>query len=395
MARPYAILLFLALLGGLIAFFVVIAPWAWRRNGHETEVVRMGLALERGDRAEVMRLSERWRVGGYPNESRVALARLALLEQSPREALEHLRGIPGTGPMAAEASMLAGDSLLMLRQAGEAYLAYQHSISLDPRLYGSRLGLSATLMELGSLEPAAGQALEATELDDTDGRAWHVLASVQFQMQLWDESAESARKALERRLPRSSRLELQSMLAQWHLEHGRLEEARTTITNRGALDTGSGRQLALMGWLENLEGKTATGIASLETACRMAPQDADIPIWLADAQMRSGNWAEVLAAASKAQALSPDKPAPYHLMGQALDRLNRPAEATIQRARQEEVRRLLGVMTQLSSRADADPLNAEVREQLAQTSEQLGRNDWARSWRETSKASLQLRTNPP
>jgi uncharacterized protein YjlB len=76
-------------------------------------------------------------------------------------------------------------------------------------------------------------------------------------------------------------------------------------------------------------------------------------------------------------------------------RLNRPAEATIQRARQEEVRRLLGVMTQLSSRADADPLNAEVREQLAQTSEQLGRNDWARSWRETSKASLQLRTNPP
>jgi tetratricopeptide (TPR) repeat protein len=395
MPRSFLILLLVSLLGGLVAIFVIDAPSAWRRIGHESEVSRMGLALERGDRTAVVRMAEVWRIQGYPDESRLSLARLALQEQSPREAMDQLRGIPASSPWGAEASMLAGDSLLMLHQAGEAYLAYQYSISQNSQLFGSRLGLSATLMELGALEPASVQALEATQLDETDGRSWHVLASVQFQMQLWDESAESARKALERRLPRSSRLELLSMLAQWHLEHGRLDDARATITNRGALDLGSGRQLALMGWLEDLEGKGAAGIATLESACTMAPQDADIPLWLADAFMRAGNWAGVLDAAKKAQALSPDKPAPYHLMGQALDRLNRPAEATTQRARQEEVRRLLGVMTQLSSKADADPSDSQVREQLAQTSEQLGRNDWARSWRETSKASLQLRTNPP
>lgn len=395
MPRLRMILLIMALIAGSSSVFVVVNWSLWRGTSHTTEVARMNVALERGDRAEVVRLAAQWRTRGYPDESRLSLARLALVENSPGEALEQLRGVQGDGPFQAETAMLAGDSLLLLNQVGEAYLAYQHSLAVNPQLFGARLGFAATLMELGSLEPAAEQALEATHLDATDGRPWHILASVQFQMQLWDESAESSKKALERRLPRSSRLELLSMLAQWHLEHGRLAEARTTIENRGALDAGSGRQLALVGWLADLEGKGMTGITALESACQMAPQDADIALWLAEAQMRSGNWSGVLTAASKAQALSPDRPAPYHMKGQALDRLNRPAEAIAQRNEQERVRQLLAVMTKLSARADADPSDAHVREQLAQTSEQLGRADWARSWRATSRASSHLRTHTP
>lgn len=366
------------------------APWDSQRDQ-----VALQRAIEAGNRPEVERIADNWRARGLGDEAAIALANLALVEGNPAEALGILAPRKVDGEARARAAVVAGDALLVLKRVGEAFQAYQAALSVTPDLGRARLGLAACLLELGSLEQAAAQARDASSQDDSDGRPWHIEASVRHQLREWNEATDAAEKALARKLPRSSRIELLALLAQWNLENGKVEEARRQIESRALLAPGGARQQALEGWVAEASGNTGKGLSLVREAMKSAPADPEIAQWLAEALTRTGDWAGALEAATKAQQLSPDRPSNYHLRAMALDRLGKPEKAREERARQERVTRLLATMTDLAAKANADPSDATIREEMAQVSEQLGRLDWARSWRETSRASSFLRSGNP
>lgn len=355
----------------------------------------MKRAIEMGNRSEVERIAANWRARGHGDEATIALANLALFEGNPAEALGILTPRKFDGEARSEAAVVAGDALLVLKRVGEAFQAYQSALTVSPDNSRARLGLAACFLELGSLEQAAAQAREASTQDDSDGRPWHIEASVRHQLREWNEAAEAAEKALARKLPRSSRIELLALLAQWNLENGKVEDARRQIESRALLAPDGARQQALEGWLAEATGNTAKGLSLVREALNSAPSDPEIAQWLAEALTRAGDWGGALEAATKSRELSPDRPSNYHLRAMALDRLGKPVEAREERERQERVTRLLATMTELAAKANADPSDAGIREEMARVSEQLGRPDWARAWRETSRASSLLRSGNP
>lgn len=383
-------------LAGLAAGIIMVVCAGWFRGGDpRREEVLLSEALEAGNRGAVERLAHAWRARGQADEAVIALARLAMVEGNAAEALGLLGGRKMTGQSQARMAVVAGDALLLLRRVGEAFQAYQSALSLSPDMGPAHLGLAACLLELGSLEQASVQALAASARDDTDGRPWHIEATVRHQLGDGNEAAQAAEKALARKLPRSSRIEILALLAQWHLESGRVPEARHMVESRAILAPEGPRQQGLEGWLAEISGNGAKGIPQMREALKAAPSDPEIAQWLAEALARAEDWQGVLEAASLARKLSPDRPTNYHLQAMALDRLGKPAEAVKIRERQEKVTRLLATMTDLAGKADADPANAAIREEMARVSEQLERPDWARAWRETSRASSLLGSPTP
>jgi tetratricopeptide (TPR) repeat protein len=209
------------------------------------------------------------------------------------EAAEQYRAALDARPEFALARNNLGTVLRDLGRTDEAVEAFRTAVVLDPALALARANLGQALVDAGRVEEALEHCQEAVRLQPDLAAAHNNLGN--------------AYRNLDR----------------WSLAHGAYAEAL-----RLSPDLGNARIHANLGLALQHDGKLAEALACLRRAVELAPDDAEMWQYLANAHAADEDYAAAIPACQRVVALKPEWVQAHNDLGWALQEEGRLSEAS-------------------------------------------------------------------
>jgi len=289
----------------------------------------------------------------------------------------------GDHAAAAEAADLVdrGRHLLDRQSLAQAHDAFERAVSRDPGSADAHRGLAAVAYDQGALMRAVVHLERAAALDPADGRPHRMIGHICRDLDHRERAVAAYREALTRGLSPAATTEVRIELADQLLKLG---DAVGALGELPEVDDDSAASVPLLAvrceatWIA--DGADAA-VEVLTAAIGRHPDEAPLLALLGRLQVDLGHWDEALEPLTRAAAVDPTDLATLQALVTAHERLGRQAEATRLRERRETVQAALERLSRLTREADADLWNGTVRDELADTCEQLGKADLAAMWR--------------
>lgn len=354
------------------------------RQGHADKAQRLALLLEADGHKDHARLL---RAAAFYHQARPLLEVEDRRAAAPllRRALTECNRVEDQAELRVEAAILMGQCLLYLQQLREAARVLQFALAEWPDSAEAHRALAAVYYDQGALLRAVPHLEEAARLEPRDGRPHRFLGHIYKDLDSKPEAVAAFQAALERDLGELFRQDVQEQLAELLTRQGNYAEALAVLDAHSR-------------WRE------LPALLALRAECLLGQQRPDPARALLDEGLGTYPAAvellrlrarlhlydsEPQAAARllhRALAKDPHDFASRFQLAQALEALDRKAEAAEQRRLGQQTQDYLAQLTELNRKAFNDPWDGAVRRQLAEVCQKLGKTDLAAMWLQAAQA---------
>lgn len=237
--------------------------------------------------------------------------------------------------------------------------------------------LAIVYFDLGAHDLAIPHLNRLAELDPLDFRPYRTLGEIYQEVKLDDQAIRALKEALNRNPPDEVRREASVRLAESLLRQNQFESALSYLPNNDQ----SVDALTIRGRCLLSLGKKTEARESLEKAIALDRESLPVLLLSADIHASEADAEAEIADLETASRLYPFEPAVHYQLAVAQRTAGR-----LEKAEQSmnEFQRLTDLTVQLSEKSKAllsDSANADLRSELADICDQLGRRELAQSWR--------------
>ncbi|RMF41234.1 MAG: tetratricopeptide repeat protein [Planctomycetota bacterium] len=346
-------------------------------NRSDDLIDRAVSAYRQDDRESLRRLVEADPPSDIPPEV-LALARglYGALENRVAEALDILHAAaqhPSVRPYALE---IAGELLYQQGDFRSAEEAFKAAIIADPTMAEPHRWLAAWYYDVGAMDNALLHLDHLARLQPDDFRPWRMRGLILADFERHAEAAQAYRRALQCPLPPQVAAEIHAELAhsllairdpEEALKH--VEQAQPTADN-----------LALHADCLLALGQTGAAQEKARRALELQPTHLRSLMLLAEMARQQGDLDQARRYLEKAAEYHPHEfDTRFHLMT-VYSALGEEERAREQQQEMERLRELRTRFTELHHASMRDPSSADLRYELGQVAEQLGKLDLAIDW---------------
>ncbi|MBX3443796.1 MAG: tetratricopeptide repeat protein [Planctomyces sp.] len=368
--------------GSVLSLLAAIALFRDRRSPEDHFNSALA-ALNRGDAAgvdEAFQILERR--PGFEDHARLLDAVLFLRGGRPDAALRSLSQIPTDGPLRRDVMLYTAQALHAQQRVMEAWSILQDLVAEHPDDVDGHRWLGAIYYDLGANDAAVYYLKRVSELAPDDYRPHHLLGLIASDFEDFPTAAAHFRKLLELDPPDELRRTIPLKLARALFAMREYDQIQTLL--RDAPE--SAESLALLAWCSQNEGDLDTARSLMDAALALDPQQRDALLVKVDLISLDGDPEDVLQLLQEAVAAHPyDQELRYRLALQ-YRRLGREEEHEAELAAWNSVTERIMKLSNLNREAIARPTDPDVRDQLADVCESLGKADLAKMWREAADA---------
>jgi tetratricopeptide (TPR) repeat protein len=381
-------MLLVAVLVGMVGGAAAAAWWWFHSTRPEVRLQRGRDALHRGDRDEAERVIQLLLADGHADEAHLLRGESYFLEQQHAQAIAELARIhePDT-PLRIEAALLLGQCQVLLNQPEQAERAFRFVVYHRPDSLIARRCLTGIYYLQGASMRSVGQAMEWARLDERDGQPYLTMGHIHRDLgdAYLPDAIDDYKEALRRDLPPASAEEVREELAACLVRRVQFSEALVALDGEAPLPPSPERQALRVRCLWGL-GRTDEARSLLDQGLAEWPHSVELLLIGADIRQADERYADAARLLEAAIEQDRHDPQTRHKLALAYDALGRRADAAEQRRLEEKTKALLAEMEKLRDDAASDPWNPSPRLRLATLSAELGRDDWAKLWRNAAKA---------
>lgn len=350
--------------------------WAALTEGRLSEVsVRIGRLRQHPEFAEHIR---------------VLRAGVLVRTGNPNGGLEILSKISANDQLQERKLLLTCEALYQLKRFADAAVIARQILELPRHGSQAHRWLGAIYYDLGSMNQAEVHLRKLAALEPQDYSPFHLLGQVHNDFERFSEAIEDYRQALKRNPPIEIVAKLRLGLATAQAKSNDFHAALATLESV-RLENDIEAQALLAECLWSV-GRKVDAQRLLEQIQAIDADNTDV-LWLeARLALEEGQTAQAISVLLKIVANDPFHDVALMELAASYRRLGNSAEADRYLARRQVARQLFEKMVNLNTRAIQEPLNADVREELADVCENLGKPDLAAAWRDAAKALRPVRS---
>ena len=303
-------------------------------------------------------------------------------------ALESFSRVDQDGPLREHLQMNVGISYHALGRLVEAERVFRPLAKSSPNSPDAHRWLGIVYYDLGAYDFAIAHLSRLTELEPDDFRPYRLLGLMHRDFERDADSEAFYRKALECTPPKESRREIVGELALAYISQRKYREALKLVESEPA-----DAELLAIGsrCLMNL-GEKEKAASRLKEAARLDPDHRTVLMLQAEFFQADNRNTEALGRLRRAVKLDHFDIEARYKLALLLQKLGSTNEYKVEIAEWEKQKKMKEQLTDLNIKALSEPFNSELRFELADLCEQLGKKELAVMWR---KAGESIRTAAP
>ena len=227
-----------------------------------------------------------------------------------------------------------------------------------------------------------------TKLDPKDLSPHHLLGQIFYDFEQDTAAIEQLRQGLRISSTSDRRIAMQRLLSQSLLRHRSYEESLEVL-----------KGLEPDGWVLAMQadalwklGRKEEAQATLANAKTLAPDERLVLSVGSRFHLAAGEIEQAIPLLEKLLVLDANDAESRYQRALAYKRTGRPAESEIEMKRYEESREALHTLAELNRKAMAEPRNAELRDEIAEICERLGKKELGVVWRRAATTIRELNT---
>lgn len=320
------------------------------------------------------------------SEARLLRAAIDVRLGMPDLALRHLQHIPGD-KYREQSLMVAGESYYRLHRYLEAEVAFRQLTELNPK---SELGLRwlvAVYYDLGAYVHAMDISNRLTALRSQDFTPHRMLGMMSRDFERNQQAILHFRRALELGPPQDVRVEIVEELAAALVDEHEYDEAVALIEESLVQTSGTSHSLARSYWAL---GNPKLAIKHLALAEEDGPMNESVALTRARFALESGEPERAEPILRKIVAADPANIDAYYILGLVLGKRGQNDESRNAHAEHNRLVSLKETLTELNVKAIQNPRDGNVRIELADVCEKLGKHDLAQMWHRAANACLAI-----
>lgn len=375
----------LSLLVAGVLFAAGIATAMWPRPTPQ-QVYRQGWdALQRGDWARVSASIQQLRDRpDSVDQVRILRGGLLLRTGSAAPAIAELNRVRSDGTESDRALLLLCEALYSLKMWMQAEAVAQEIVRRQPDEPEAHRWLGAIYFDLGAMSHSEEHLKRLAELRPQDYSPYRLLGLIHKDFERYREAIADYQAALERHPPEKVRREILVELAKSQMKHNDFAGASQSLDFAWPASTIEPRVLqAECLWSLGQKEAARQALTKLKSE---KPRDSDVLRLTARFAVDEGRPAEAIEPLQKIIAADPHNDQALMELSAAYRRLGQEAEAEQFLERRNAARALMEEFVDLNKRAIKEPSNAELRDQIAEKCDQLGKKELAAVWRDAARA---------
>ena len=275
-----------------------------------------------------------------------------------------------------------GEAFYRMHQFVKAEQMLLQALELDADNSDARRWLASTYYDLGAMSLALEHLKIIGKIDLVDGRPFRLCGRIEKDFHRHAEAILDYREALHRDLPASERDAVTEELAECLVHQLQYSKAMDTLQDAKP----SASVFALQSTCYAALGDPVKAIAKANSALELNPHLISAILTRASIEMEVGKAENVIGLLEDATASHPGNFEILFQLVKALRLVGRNAEAEAQSARLAELETLVDEFARLNTNAFSDLGNADLRFQLGELAQRMGRPELARSWLEAALA---------
>lgn len=371
----------------VVALVALSATGAWRYRVTRAEyrMERAREAISAQDPKTVREYAGSLESAGYIDEARLIRAEANLAFGAPDLALKELNQISKEVPFHHRVAYLSGRSLMEIGDLREAHRVFNFLITEKPDDIDAYRGLAAIAYDLGQLSQALLHLKRIGELDAKDYRPFRLAGLINKDMSQ-DADAELAyREAIRRGLPASDEREVRVELGETLVKLTKYADGLEVIDGLDAEGATNPAAIAVKADCLRGMGKQAEASELIDRELTVRPT-AILHRLRGQIYQELSQLPQAIQSLEKSVEMDRYDHQAFYLLGQAYSGAGRTADANKALARVDVIKKNLDRITDLSGKAMERPWDAQIRLQLAETSEELGKPKLAEMWRKAAAA---------
>ncbi len=319
---------------------------------------------------------------GYEPHSRLLAGMVHLRRGDLQTALDHFWHARHHEQTRPRAFSLTGEAFYRQGNHREALRILSVALQADPENVEAHRWIAAVSYDLGAMDRALQHLARVSELDPEDPRPSRLSGLIHMDFERYELAIAAYREALRRHPAPDVWDEVRVELAQCLRKTGEFEEALAVLEPAAALpDADAVRaesHLAL--------GNTQRAGEIVQRALEQAPEHRDALLVQANLAVRTGDAEQAAEVLEQVAAGHPRDDLVRYRLAQVYRRLGRHEDAQREAELMRELRELGKQFTLLHERAFNDLTDADLRYQLGQLADRLGRPVLALTWYEAALA---------
>ena len=346
-------------------------------------------ALKKGDKSEVLTaLNDLKQHPEYTDHVRLLVGISRQQAGDHVAALESFARMNQDGPLKEHVHQYAGISYYGLGRLVEAETTFRTLLKDSPDSAEAHRWLGIVYYDLGAYDFAIVHLSRLTELEPDDFRPHRLLGLMHRDFERDADSESFYLKALERTPPKDIRREIVGELALAYISQRKYQEALKLVES----ETADAELLAIGSrCLMNLAEKEKAA-ARLREAARLDPDPRTVLLLQAEFFQADNRNTEAIGRLRRAVKLDHFDIEARYKLALLLQKAGNTDEYNAEIAEWEKQKKMKEQLTDLNIKALSEPFNSELRFELAELCEQLGKKELAVMWR---KAGESIRTAAP
>lgn len=360
---------------GIAVLFVI----SLNRDAFQDAIV----AVDRRDfnlaRANLRRLQK----SGRP-ASEIAFLRglIALRSGEPQRALGYFTKVDRNDLLRHQTLLHAGEAYYQMAEYADALRCFSVIAEESPENRVAHRWLAALYYDLGLTQSTAYHLQKLMEFSPDDFSPHLLMAEIYSDQEDFRLAADSYEQAMRRNPPKEMKADV---VSGWVRVLVALQEFDGALKALETLDSGAAKDV--------MQAECYLGLGEIEkaeTSLRQAELRGctDIRIWICRtrASMQRDQYEEVISNATKVIEQKERLTEMYYLASLAARRLGRHVDADDLQRKSAEASKLSSRLVELTRTASVDPDDPQIREELAEISDQLGHRELARRWKAAAQA---------
>ena len=342
-------------------------------------------ALTEGKFSEVtLRIGRLRNHSAFSEHIRVLRAGVLVRTGNPNGGLEILSKISANDQLQERRMLLTCEALYQLKRFADAAAVAMKILELPRHGSQAHRWLAAIYYDLGSMNQAEVHLQKLAALEPQDYSPFHLLGQVHNDYERFPEAIEDYRQALKRNPPVEIIAKLRLGLATAQAKSNDFHAALATLESFRL--EGDIEAQALMATCLWSVGRKADSQTLLERIQAIDADNIEV-LWLeARFALEEGQTEKAISVLLKIVAIDPFHDTALMELATSYRRLGNFVESDRYLARRNVARELFEKMVALNTRAIREPLNADVREELADVCENLGKPELALVWRDAANS---------
>lgn len=306
-----------------------------------------------------------------------AIKAMMLIKQNAlEEAIGLAEEISAIPVMRAEAFVIAGEVYQRDNRLLDATAAFENAIDVEPQHARAHRWLGAIYYDTGAMQLAKIHLRKAAELEPTDVNSLLLSAKISQEYEQYEESARDYEQLLQRSPSPQIKVPIQIKLAECYLALRKLPQARQALVGCPPVPG----LLAVQASIAESEGDSEAAINLAQEALRQAPENRTATVVLGRIYLSRRNWEAASSVLERLVKARPYDHEPRLLLGRALLGAGQKERGEQEVKAATKLKNTFLQFAELHQEAIKHPEDAQIRVELGQLAEELGKYELAHMW---------------